>query len=96
MASSPVLRNTLVQPFSVDTPFLATDSQGKQQNTPQFAHANFFQSIAAKINSSMQVTTDIPAHSGADGTAGTMAFDDNFLYVCVAADTWRRVALTTF
>jgi len=37
-----------------------------------------------------------PASSSATGTAGQIAYDSNFLYVCVAANTWKRIALGTF
>ena len=40
----------------------------------------------------------IPAASNSTGTVGQVAVDDanNFLYVCTAANVWKRTALTTF
>lgn len=38
----------------------------------------------------------VPASAGAPGTPGQLAADTAHLYVCVAQDTWRRVALTTW
>ena len=40
----------------------------------------------------------VPASAAATGTAGQLAADaaGTFLYVCVAANTWRRVALTAW
>lgn len=38
----------------------------------------------------------IPVDSAASGKAGMMAYDTDALYICIAADTWRRVDLTTF
>lgn len=35
----------------------------------------------------------VPASSTASGTAGQMAYDDDYLYVAVAANTWRRIPL---
>jgi hypothetical protein len=35
----------------------------------------------------------VPASSTASGTAGQIAYDNSYFYVCVAADTWRRVAI---
>ena len=32
--------------------------------------------------------------SGATGTAGQIVWDENYIYVCTATDTWKRVALT--
>lgn len=38
----------------------------------------------------------IPANSSSAGTAGQIAWSPSFLYICVDANTWRRVALSTF
>jgi hypothetical protein len=40
----------------------------------------------------------IPSASNSAGTVGQVAVDDanNFLYVCTAANVWKRTALTTF
>jgi hypothetical protein len=37
-----------------------------------------------------------PASATATGTVGTIAWDTNFVYVCVATNTWKRAALTTW
>lgn len=37
-----------------------------------------------------------PSSSSAAGTAGLMFVDTNYLYVCTATNTWKRVALLTF
>jgi hypothetical protein len=37
-----------------------------------------------------------PATAASAGTAGMVAYDATHLYVCVAANTWVRVALATF
>jgi hypothetical protein len=37
-----------------------------------------------------------PATSSATGVVGQIAQDGTYLYVCTAANTWKRVALTTF
>jgi hypothetical protein len=41
-------------------------------------------------------TQKTPASASATGTKGDICHDANFLYVCVAANTWRRVALSTW
>ncbi len=38
----------------------------------------------------------VPATSTSKGNAGQVAASATFLYLCVATDTWRRVALSTF
>lgn len=37
-----------------------------------------------------------PATSSSQGTTGQFAFDASFLYVCVALNTWKRVAISSF
>jgi hypothetical protein len=37
-----------------------------------------------------------PANSGATGTVGDIGWDSSFIYVCTAANTWKRVALSSF
>jgi hypothetical protein len=34
--------------------------------------------------------------SGSNGAAGDIAWDANYIYVCTASNTWKRVALSTF
>ena len=42
------------------------------------------------------LTGDAPASSSAAGVAGQTAVDANYIYVCTATNTWKRVALSTF
>jgi len=37
-----------------------------------------------------------PASAGATGTAGMICWDSSYIYVCVAADTWKRVLIETW
>ena len=39
------------------------------------------------------VTVPVPAEINSTGTKGTIAFDEDYLYVCVAQNKWRRVQL---
>jgi hypothetical protein len=41
-------------------------------------------------------TSQTPASSSASGTAGEIAWDSNYIYVCVATNSWKRVALSAF
>jgi len=38
----------------------------------------------------------VPATAGSAGVAGEIAWDANYFYVCVATNTWKRVALSTW
>lgn len=39
---------------------------------------------------------DAPASATATGAIGQTAYDTNYFYVCVATNTWKRVALSTW
>lgn len=38
----------------------------------------------------------VPATAASTGTAGQIAYDGSWLYVCVATDTWLRAAIATW
>lgn len=38
----------------------------------------------------------VPSTATSSGTAGQMAKDANYLYICIATNTWKRVALSTW
>ena len=40
--------------------------------------------------------TRTPASAAAPGTAGDICWDSSYIYVCVATDTWKRVAIATW
>jgi hypothetical protein len=42
----------------------------------------------------VRVTTSQSPASNGTGTAGDIAWDTSYLYICTATDTWKRVALT--
>ena len=42
------------------------------------------------------VTNDPPVTSTSTGVQGEIRQDDNFVYVCTAKDTWKRIALSAF
>lgn len=41
-------------------------------------------------------TASVPATAASAGVAGTIAYDASYVYVCIAADTWKRVPITTW
>jgi len=42
------------------------------------------------------VATSTPASASATGTAGTIAWDTGYIYICTATNTWERVAIATW
>jgi len=47
-------------------------------------------------SSELIVPSDPPASASDTGVAGTITRDTDYLYVCVATDTWKRVAIATW
>ena len=41
-------------------------------------------------------TTNAPSSASDTGTTGTIKYDSNYIYVCVATNTWKRVAISTW
>ena len=62
-------------------------------NTPADSSVN-----TAKLVSQLNINlaTATPASAAATGTEGDIAWDTNYIYVCVATDTWKRVGISTW
>lgn len=41
-------------------------------------------------------TTKTPSSASDTGTTGMIAWDSNYIYICTATDTWKRVAISTW
>lgn len=42
------------------------------------------------------ITSSVPASAAATGIAGQIAYESGWLYICVATNTWQRVAIATW
>lgn len=50
-----------------------------------------------KLNGKLVINNSHTPSSASDtGTAGTIAWDSDYIYVCTATDTWKRVAIATW
>jgi len=49
-----------------------------------------------KTSSLIVSSSSPPASSTATGVKGTITYNNDYLYICIATDTWKRVALDTF
>ena len=47
-------------------------------------------------NLRMSAPTLVPASASATGSEGQIAWDANYIYVCTATNTWKRVAIATW
>ena len=52
-------------------------------------------SVSNLINT-MSISNTVPANSSSNGTVGIIARDTNYIYVCVANNTWKRSLLETW
>lgn len=50
----------------------------------------------AALNGKLNTWVDAPATAASTGTAGQIAYDTSYLYVCTAANTWKRVGIATW
>lgn len=52
--------------------------------------------VTADLPAGTLAWSSVPASATASGVAGEIARDTNYLYICVADNTWKRVALATW
>jgi len=48
------------------------------------------------ISANIVISNSVPANSSSNGIAGTIRFDSNYIYVCVANNTWKKVSIDTW
>lgn len=53
-------------------------------------------SLGMTVGSITLSSSGAPGSAGAAGTPGQIAWDSGYIYVCVAANTWKRAALATW
>jgi hypothetical protein len=78
-----ILNSFVVRAKTTDTT-LNLITEGRAPGTPASGPTRFI------------VPSGTPASAAAVGTVGQICADSSFLYVCVAANTWKRVAIATW
>lgn len=48
------------------------------------------------FSANIVLSNSVPATAASNGVAGTIRFDTSYVYVCVANNTWKRAALSTW
>ena len=79
----------------VDIDFLA----GKNVSGGDFLEfgGQYGEFLVAKEGDTLVLTTSKTPSSATDtGTTGQIAWDSDYIYVCVATNTWKRVAISTW
>lgn len=44
----------------------------------------------------LTISNSVPATATSNGIAGTIRYDSSYIYVCVATNTWKRAAISTW
>jgi hypothetical protein len=78
------------------TTLVATTSTVTTETVTTLAATTATVSGVLTSSGTLVVATATPASAAAAGTAGTIAWDTGFLYVCTATNTWCRVAIATW
>lgn len=48
------------------------------------------------FSANLVISNNVPATASSNGIAGTIARDSNYIYICVATNTWKRSQLSTW
>jgi len=48
------------------------------------------------LGANLTFSANAPANSSSVGVAGTLAYDQNYLYICTTRNVWKRVNLETW
>lgn len=69
---------------------------GKGANTAVIGYTTTTKVYMGGGSASIVVGSNPPATASSSGVAGTITWDSSFIYVCVAANTWKRVGISTW
>lgn len=58
-------------------------------NVKTITASNFANSVAAKF-----ISNSVPTSNTSNGSPGQIAYNNNYIFVCVANNTWGRATLT--
>jgi hypothetical protein len=67
----------------------------KEDGTVSWPWQKGITQLAQAVNAPA-LSGNIPTASDSQGSAGQIATDGTFLYVCIATNSWLRAALSTF
>ena len=81
-----------VSRFTVDNAGNVSASGTVQSNGVEVATVSGTQTLSNKRLASATV----PATATSTGTTGQIAYDNDYVYICTATNTWRRAALSTW
>lgn len=70
----------------------------KAINSLVIALSQYWRELATTVNKheSGIIAVSAPAAANSAGTPGQIAYDANYVYICVANDTWKRASIATW
>lgn len=60
------------------------------------SYTGLFNGIHPRVAELPIRSTNVPSHMNAPGEQGQIAWDGNYVYLCVGKDTWKRAALSSW
>ena len=81
-------KNTRISPFDTRSRFVEENPQGSGVSRP---HTNWLQKAGVLLNGAPQIV-DAPATLTSPGVPGDLAFDNAFIYGCIAPNVWKKAA----
>ena len=101
-----ITSNTLPAPIGSDFPIVYTSTSKKLVSNSTFTYNSSNSTmIVGKISAGTDVTlggvlklplSPTPIANNATGSAGQIKIDADYIYVCIADQNWKRVALSSF
>lgn len=80
-----------IDSYSTATPSLTDLLLGTDSDS-----ANATKNFTVESLKDFIISSSVPALASSAGTAGQIAYDSTYIYVCVTTDTWKRVAIATW
>lgn len=87
---------TITLDTGVDTGTVVITGNANIQNNLNVDASTYTASLDVSGTTIRLRTTSTPATSGAAGLVGEIKWDTNYIYVCVATNTWKRALLNAF
>lgn len=95
-AGNDIANKTYVDGVGTNVSTASTIMRRDASGRAQVADPSAVNDIASKQYVDNKIIASTPATATAAGTKGQIAYDNSYLYVCTATNTWKRVALATW
>lgn len=78
------------------TPVTVQESGFGVATSTVVANPSFYTAVQSDARFQRVVLMNAPSSSSSSGIPGTLATDGNYLFICTAANTWKRISLGAF